>query len=548
MIRNKTIPALVLLLSLAAIGAITVLQARAGEGRDAQLKLATLKSELTELQSAPFKASERTGGSPEVARKLMADGKRKVAATLAELRRNSPVPSLGRIPAPLRDNYAALDEIYAIGASGADYGRRADFLAGVSAQEMDAIAGALDEATREYDRRASASDFRATAGSAIAIFMLALAFVFLYRRAVLARAVAERLARENARMAAASHEEARTDSLTGLPNRRALVDDLDAQLERAGGKRSVVLALFDLDGFKQYNDTFGHQAGDALLARLGERLAAAVDGVGSAYRMGGDEFCVLAAVEPARAETVVALAAAALSDTGDVFSISCSHGMALVPSEAFSPEEALRIADQRMYERKASPSAASRQSTDVLLKVLSERDSELRAHLSSVSGLAERIAERLGLGGEEIRLISLAAKLHDVGKTAIPEEILNKPGPLDQDEWDFMQRHTVIGERIILAAPSLAPSAGLVRSSHERFDGTGYPDALDGGAIPLGAAIIAVCDAFDAMVSTRPYRPAMSTGDAVLELRRCAGTQFDPKVVEAFCAIAEETDTAGKVA
>ena len=398
MIRNKTIPALVLLLSLAAIGAITVLQARAGEGRDAQLKLATLKTELTELQSAPFKASERTGGSPELARKLMTDGKKKVAATLAELRRSSPVPSLRRIPAPLRANYAALDEIYAIGASGADYGPRADFLAGVSAQEMGAIAGALDEASREYDRRASASDSRATAGSAIAIFLLALAFVFLYRRAALARAVAERLARENARMAAASHEEARTDALTGLPNRRALIDDLDAQLEHAGGKRSVVLALFDLDGFKQYNDTFGHPAGDALLARLGERLAAAVDGVGSAYRMGGDEFCVLAAVEPARAETVVALAAAALSDTGDAFAIGCSHGMALVPSEAFSPDEALRIADQRMYERKASPSAASRQSTDVLLKVLSERDSELRDHLSSVSGLAERIAERLGLG------------------------------------------------------------------------------------------------------------------------------------------------------
>ena len=253
-------------------------------------------------------------------------------------------------------------------------------------------------------------------------------------------------------------------------------------------------------------------------------------------------------VEPARAETVVALAAAALSDTGDAFAIGCSHGMALVPSEAFSPADALHIADQRMYEQKASPSSASRQSTDVLLKVLSERDSELRSHLSSVSGLAERIAEKLGLGAHEVKLISLAAKLHDVGKTAIPDEILNKPGPLDQDEWEFMRRHTVIGERIILAAPSLAPSAGLVRSSHERFDGTGYPDALGGRAIPLGASIIAVCDAFDAMVSKRPYRAAMSPADAVVELRRCAGTQFDPEVVEAFCAVAEERDTAGRVA
>jgi two-component system, cell cycle response regulator len=309
-----------------------------------------------------------------------------------------------------------------------------------------------------------------------------------------------------------------------------------------------MIALFDLDGFKQYNDTFGHPAGDALLARLGERLGAAVEGIGTAYRMGGDEFCVLAAVDADRAVTIVELAAAALSDAGDAFAVRCSHGMALVPAEAFSPAEALRLADQRMYAHKASDSALTRQSTDVLLKVLSERDSALREHLSGVAELAERIAVRLGLGEHEVKLIVLAAKLHDVGKTAIPDEILNKPGPLDQDEWEFMRSHTVIGERIVLAAPSLAQTAGLVRSSHERFDGTGYPDALDGRAIPLGASIIAVCDAFDAMVATRPYRAAMAPADAVAELRRCAGTQFDPLVVEAFCAVAAESDLAGQAA
>jgi diguanylate cyclase (GGDEF)-like protein len=548
MFRNKTIPAIVIVLSLAAIFAIAVLEERAGAGRDAQLKLATLKSDLTELQNAPFTANPRTGGSPESARQLMQDGKRRVAGTLAALRRSSPVPALARIPSPLRTNYAALDEIYAIGAAGDDYGAYADHLAGVAAQTMDGIEDALNEATGEYDRRASASDFRAKVGSAVTIFLLALAFVFLYRRVGRARAVAESLARENARLAATSHEEARTDSLTGLPNRRALVDDLDAELARAGGKRTVMIALFDLDGFKQYNDTFGHPAGDALLARLGERLGAAVEGIGTAYRMGGDEFCVLAAVDADRAVTIVELAAAALSDAGDAFAVRCSHGMALVPAEAFSPAEALRLADQRMYAHKASDSALTRQSTDVLLKVLSERDSALREHLSGVAELAERIAVRLGLGEHEVKLIVLAAKLHDVGKTAIPDEILNKPGPLDHDEWEFMRSHTVIGERIVLAAPSLAQTAGLVRSSHERFDGTGYPDALDGGAIPLGASIIAVCDAFDAMVATRPYRAAMAPADAVAELRRCAGTQFDPLVVEAFCAVAAESDLAGQAA
>ena len=525
-IRTKLIPALVILLSLAAIGASTLLQARADAGRDAQLKLATLKTELTQLQSAPFKSSARTGGSAAFAAKLMTGGKQRVAETLAALNRSSTVPALAQIPGHLRANYASLDRIYEIGASGADFGMEADQLAGIAAQDMGAITGALDEASAEYDRSASATLFRARTGSKLAILLLALAFAFFYRRA--------------ARLAAANFREARTDSLTGLPNRRALVENLDADLPPAGSERQVALALFDLDGFKQYNDTFGHPAGDALLSRLGERLASALDGTGAAYRMGGDEFCVLASVEPVHAPTMVALAAEALSESGDAFDIGCSYGMVLVPSEASSPADALRLADQRMYEKKAGRSSASRQSTDVLLKVLSERSTELREHLSGVAGLAEQTAERLGLPAHEVKLIALAAELHDVGKTAIPDAILNKPGPLDDDEWEFMRRHTVIGERIILAAPSLAPTAALVRSSHERFDGTGYPDALRGDAIPLGASIIAVCDAFDAMVSARPYRSAMSTNSALDELRMCAGRQFDPRVVEAFSALVTE--------
>jgi two-component system cell cycle response regulator len=439
------------------------------------------------------------------------------------------VPALARIPGPLKANYAALDEIFAIGASGADYGRRADELAGIAGKDMSAITTALDEAGAEYDRAASATLFRSRTGSKLAILLLALAFAFFYRRA--------------ARLAAANYKEARTDSLTGLPNRRALVDDLETQIPRARGDHQVALALFDLDGFKQYNDTFGHPSGDALLSRLGERLAAATDGIATAYRMGGDEFCVLAPVGPAGAATIVALAADALSEAGDAFDIGCSYGLVIVPSEASSPSAALRRADQRMYEDKAGRSSASRQSTDVLLKVLSERSIALRAHLTGVADLAEKTAARLGLPMHEVKLIGLAAELHDVGKTAIPDAILNKPDPLDPDEWEFMRRHTIIGERIILAAPSLAPTAGLVRSSHERFDGTGYPDALHGDAIPLGASVIAVCDAFDAMVSERPYRSAMPIAGALEELHRCAGKQFDPRVVDAFSSLVAERDS-----
>ena len=542
LIRTKAVPVLVLVLSVAAIGAITLLQQGAGAGRDAQLRLAQLQTALTELQSAPFRSSARTGGSPELARKQMDGNKREVARTLAVLRRRSPVPALAEMSRPLRANYAMLDEIYAIGASGGDFGPRADRLSGLAAVQMGSVTGALAKASREYDQRASTSDTRATAGSVAAIVLLVLAFMALYRRSARARSVAERLARENERLEAANRDEARTDALTALGNRRALLDDVASELRNTGDERELALAIFDLDGFKQYNDTFGHPAGDALLARLGARLRDAVPG--SAYRMGGDEFCVVARVEAGEAGELVLRAGEALTESGEAFAIGCSHGIAMLPAEVTTSDDALRLADQRMYADKAGRSSASRQSTDVLLKVLSERSIELREHISGVSEMAAQTAERLGLSAHETTLIGLAAELHDVGKTAIPDAILNKPGPLDAGEWEFMRRHTVIGERIVLAAPSLAPTAPLVRSSHERFDGTGYPDGLPGAAIPIGAAIIAVCDAFDAMISERPYSCTMSSEDALDELRRCAGSQFDPRVVEAFCALAGERSSA----
>ena len=176
----------------------------------------------------------------------------------------------------------------------------------------------------------------------------------------------------------------------------------------------------------------------------------------------------------------------------------------------------------------------STQTRDVLLSVLSERNRELGEHMASVAGLAERTGRAMGLEDEKLQHLRRAAELHDVGKIAIPDSILFKPGPLDDSEWECMRRHTVIGERILLSAPSLEPVAKLVRSSHERVDGTGYPDNLSGEDIPLGARIVAVCDAFDAMVGDRPYREPMSSEQAVEELKRCAGSQFDCSVVDAF--------------
>jgi two-component system cell cycle response regulator len=154
-----------------------------------------------------------------------------------------------------------------------------------------------------------------------------------------------------------------------------------------------------------------------------------------------------------------------------------------------------------------------------------------------VAELALATGRELGMGPEELDEVARAAELHDLGKIAVPDTILDKPGPLTEAEWGFMRRHTIVAERILLAAPALRPVARLVRSSHERWDGTGYPDALAGEQIPLGARVVAVCDAFDAMVSERPHRPAMTEDEALAELRACANSQFDAAVVEAFAGI-----------
>jgi putative nucleotidyltransferase with HDIG domain len=228
-------------------------------------------------------------------------------------------------------------------------------------------------------------------------------------------------------------------------------------------------------------------------------------------------------------------AVAALSEHGEAFSIACSYGSALLPNETSDSVEALRMADRRMYARKGiGRASAGRQSSDVLLRALTERDSALGTHLDEVAELALATAVRLGVAQEDLEAVRQTALLHDVGKVAIPDEILRKPEPLDDADWEFIRRHTIIGERIISAAPALLPVSRCVRSTHERCDGDGYPDGLSGEDIPLAARIVAVCDAYDAMTSDRPYRAARSDRGAIAELRRCAGTQFDAAVVEAF--------------
>ena len=338
--------------------------------------------------------------------------------------------------------------------------------------------------------------------------------------------------------------ESLTDALTGLPNRRALSHALEDHL--ALSQTSGVLALYDLDGFKRYNDAFGHQAGDALLTRLGQALTGALGGHGRAFRMGGDEFCVLITGELTPSLALLEQGALALREHGDGFEVSSSWGAVSLPDEADTPADALRIADQRMYAHKHGERAsASRQSSDVLLRALAERHPDLDDHSHDVADLAEETARQLGLTADTIERVRLAAELHDIGKVAIPDTILNKPGPLDPQEWAYIHRHPVIGERILAAAPSLKDVARLVRASHERVDGGGYPDGLTREAIPIGARIIAVCDAYDAMTTSRPYNTPKTPAAATTELQRWAGSQVDADVVSAFCTVLASRPYAG---
>jgi len=321
------------------------------------------------------------------------------------------------------------------------------------------------------------------------------------------------------------------DSLTELPNRRRLMEDL----EEADGR--YLLVFFDLDGFKVYNDSFGHVEGDLLLRRLARKLHDALGDRGVAYRLGGDEFCVFGPRPTDDGEQLIAAARAALIEQGEGFSVEASWGAVLVPDEAPDPTAALVMADQRMYADKgAGGLSAKQQARDIVLRVLEERNPELHAHSGAVAEMARAVGERMGIAGGQLDDLERAAELHDLGKIAIPDTILNKPGPLDAEEWSFMHRHTLIGESVLSAAPALHGVAEVVRSSHERYDGLGYPDGLRGEEIPLGSRIVFVCDAYDAMTSKRPYGTAASPEEALAELTRCAGSQFDPAVVKAFRA------------
>jgi len=388
----------------------------------------------------------------------------------------------------------------------------------------------LDEINEEEAVEAGAALRRAAIGrgaslAVSALLLLLLFWRFYHTRRQLLQTRAQELYRQ------ALH-----DSLTGLPNRRKLMVDLERTLKEGSPADRQRFVMFDLDGFKSYNDTFGHPEGDLLLRRLAGRFAAAVEGRGTAYRLGGDEFCALLPDSGAATDQIIRDCCEALAEDGQAFTIRTSFGVASIPEEAATASEALRLADRQMYYYKGTGRLSAREQTlNLVLRILAVQRPTLREHVRGVAAFARAVGERFGLDQGRLGEIERVAELHDLGKIAIPDSILEKQGPLDDEEWRFMRRHTLIGENMLQAAPALASIGRLVRSTHERFDGAGYPDGLVGEEIPLASRIVFVCDAYEAMTSDRSYRGAMDERSALEELRCHAGTQFDPAVVEAFC-------------
>lgn len=540
--RSKLLaPVIVLVLTISAIAGVWMLVGRASSSREAQLRVSSLAASLSDLEGAPFDADPATGGSPTESTARIGLDERSISSGLM-VRSQVGVPlSLLRTA---RTDLAAIEPLVTIafhmatgpgGLTGAGAAtvlplERLMLVRGA------ALTGVLDNVSSADVARADAATTQTKIGAAAAMLFLLVAFAFFYLRSVTAREAVELLVTDRELLLGVSRDEARTDALTSLGNRRALARDLASAMAEPPEAGELLLVMFDLDGFKQYNDTFGHPAGDALLERLGSRLAAAAERhSASAYRMGGDEFCIVARWSPANAERLLDDTISALEDSGEGWHIGCSHGVAWIPSEAATESQALSLADERLYANKASRSSTSRQITDALLQVITEQNASLDEHVAHVSELAGTLALALGQPEPEVQRIRLAAMLHDVGKTAIPAAILDKPGPLDEKEWEFVHRHPAIGARIVSAAPALANCAPLIQSSHERIDGQGYPEGLAGEDIPLGARIISVCDAFEAMTSDRPYHQGIGIDAALAELERGAGTQFDTALVKAFC-------------
>jgi diguanylate cyclase (GGDEF)-like protein len=355
-------PLIVVLLTACAIAAVWLLISREDSSRADQLRAVSATLALSDLQSAPFTAEPRAGSDPAAVSlsDIHAD-RRSISSGLMTRSQSLVAPSL---LAGGRSDLAAIEpvvaQIYAIAVLRgglAAKGRRVSVLQGLLTARSKDLGTVLAKIENQDASSAERARSQAKLGAAAAMVLLLLAFLYFYFRAIVTHEAVERLAQENEDLLGVSRVEARTDALTGLGNRRALASALAASAANSCARPEHLLAMFDLNGFKQYNDSFGHAAGDALLHRLGHRLAAA-GGRGGTYRMGGDEFCMLTSCTPHAAEKLLHDTVAALEDGGAGWHVSCSHGAVWIPSEADTESRALKLADDRMYADKRRSRAA----------------------------------------------------------------------------------------------------------------------------------------------------------------------------------------------
>lgn len=318
---------------------------------------------------------------------------------------------------------------------------------------------------------------------------------------------------------------AQIDPVTGLPRE----ERLEQAIARDEGV-PLTLYRFTMEGFRSYNDAFGEACGDALLAWLGRKLRDGAGREGSVYRTRGAGFAVLAPGSPDNSADLRERCTVALQEAGDGFRVTCVVGGAALPGEASDARTALDLAKRRAQPQRHSGGERSglRPAAEPAGVVALSRPS---LHADEV---AASLGRALGFPADQLEDLTAAVRLRDVGNLAVPGSVFARSGELPGHEWQFIQLHTLVGERLLSASSGMDEVARLVRSSHERFDGSGYPDGLAGEQIPLGSRIVFVCSAFQDMTTARAHRAALSVDQALAELERGAGTQFDPEVVRSF--------------
>ncbi|MDQ2905420.1 MAG: diguanylate cyclase [Chloroflexota bacterium] len=363
-----------------------------------------------------------------------------------------------------------------------------------------------------------------------------------------------------------------TDPLTGLSNHRALLSMLEQEVQpNQSSQRPCAMLFFDLDYFKALNDGYGHAAGDTVLRECAGVVRASVRGTDLVGRWGGEEFIVI--LPETLVDEALLVAERLRSDVSEhIFTVgggihlTCSVGVACYPLHAQDLDALISTADHAMYRAKrlgrnqvraagdpailtlpvgtqfvasggeGREEIATRGTIEALVALLESHDSSMSQRLYQATDLVVDTASALGMPPSEAQMLVSAWLLHDIGKTAISTTILHKPGPLMAAEWKVVQTHAAVGAEIVSHIPALRPIAPAIRAHHEHWDGQGYPDQLAGTDIPLGARILAVIDAYTAMISERPYQEARTPLAAISELLHCSGTQFDPQVVEALAA------------